>query len=380
MRSLCICIAILLQCFCWHAAAQAVPGWALQPFTKADAFNPVLRPDSLLVFTDPIWNKPVRWAQKDVFNPATVVKGDTMFLLFRAEDTVGKHAGVSRIGLAWSLDGLRFRSFPEPVFHPDTDSSMQWEWEGGCEDPRLVQDAAGTYFMTYTAYDGKTARLMVASSPDLRRWTKHGPAFGTGIYAARWSKSGSIASRYHPDGRVVAEKIGGRYWMYFGDVNIWAATSADLVHWEPLLYGAGEQRYAPLRHNAGEWQDTRTVFGPRNKFFDSDLVEPGPPAMITDRGIVLLYNGRNVPAIGDPQLAEGTYASGQVLLDKNQPAKVLDRLPRYFLKPDKPYEINGQVNHVCFIEGLARFKGKWFLYYGTADSRIAVAVHEGTGR
>lgn len=229
--------------------------------------------------------------------------------------------------------------------------------------------------MTYTAYDGETARLMVASSPDLRQWTKHGPAFGTGIYAKRWSKSGAIACHYREDGRVVAGKIGGRYWMYFGDVNIWAATSADLIHWKPLPYKAGEKPYAPLRHNAGLWQDTRTVLGPRNQHFDSDLVEPGPPAIITSKGILLLYNGRNLPGIGDRGLAEGTYASGQVLLHSNQPYRVVQRMAGYFLKPDKPYEISGQVNQVCFIEGLARFKGKWLLYYGTADSRIAVAVH-----
>jgi predicted GH43/DUF377 family glycosyl hydrolase len=46
----------------------------------------------------------------------------------------------------------------------------------------------------------------------------------------------------------------------------------------------------------------------------------------------------------------------------------------FFMKPDRPYEIMGQVNHVCFAEGLVQYKNKWFLYYGTADSRIAVAV------
>lgn len=124
MRSLFFCLVLLLSstglCFSQQAA-----DWPLLPFTKADAANPVLQPDSTLVFTDPIWNKPVRWAQKDVFNPATVVKGDTVFLLFRAEDTVGRHAGVSRIGLAWSLNGLQFTAFPEPVFFPKNDGFKQ---------------------------------------------------------------------------------------------------------------------------------------------------------------------------------------------------------------------------------------------------------------
>jgi predicted GH43/DUF377 family glycosyl hydrolase len=48
------------------------------------------------------------------------------------------------------------------------------------------------------------------------------------------------------------------------------------------------------------------------------------------------------------------------------------------MKPEKKYEITGQVNQVCFLEGMVPFNGKWFLYYGTADSKIAVAVHPGS--
>ena len=75
-------------------------------------------------------------------------------------------------------------------------------------------------------------------------------------------------------------------------------------------------------------------------------------------------------------MPEGTYAASQVLLDKNDPTKILKRMDTYFIKPDKTYEISGQVNNVCFVEGLANFHNKWFLYYGTADSKIAVAVKE----
>jgi predicted GH43/DUF377 family glycosyl hydrolase len=118
----------------------------------------------------------------------------------------------------------------------------------------------------------------------------------------------------------------------------------------------------------------KIVVPTRSKHFDSDLVESGPPAMLTDKGILLIYNGRNIPAIGDSGLPEGTYAGGQVLMDRNDPTKVIHRLEHYFIRPDKPYEITGQVGQVCFLEALANFKGRWLLYYGTADSKIAVAV------
>ena len=352
--------------------------WTLVPFIKQDSVNPVMLPDSNLVFTCPILKKRVRWAQKDVFNPAAIVRNDTLFLLFRAEDVIGKYAGTSRIGLAYSVDGLHFSKYQQPVLYPDNDAYKKWEWEGGCEDPRVVEDENGTYFMTYTAYDGDKARLLVASSKDLRQWTKHGPVFAdayNGKYINTWSKSGSIVSKYK-DGKIVAAKINGKYWMYWGDVNIWAATSEDLIHWQPVLYENGEKSSVELRHNAVEIPEIKTVFGPRNKKFDSDLVESGPPAMLTDKGILLLYNSRNVPAIGDSSLVEGTYAASQILMDKNDPTKVLHRMDTYFMKPDKPYELSGQVNDVCFIEGLVQYKGKWFLYYGTADSKIAVAVKE----
>jgi predicted GH43/DUF377 family glycosyl hydrolase len=98
--------------------------------------------------------------------------------------------------------------------------------------------------------------------------------------------------------------------------------------------------------------------------------------MITDSGILLIYNGRNTLPIGDPTLPDGTYASGQVILDKNNPTKILERMDTYFMKPDQPYELSGQTNNVCFVEGLANFNNKWFLYYGTADSKIAVTIKQ----
>ncbi|MES2004741.1 MAG: glycoside hydrolase family 130 protein [Bacteroidota bacterium] len=381
-RFLIICLLAISMTACKHFKQhikdnieEASTDWAMLSFEKADSANPVLLPGSNQ-FMDPIWKKKISWEEKDVFNPAIVVKDNKVYMLYRAQDKIGLPGGTSRIGLAVSTDGLHFTRNPEPVFFPDNDAYQQYEWQGGCEDPRIVEDVNGKYFMTYTAYDGKIARLLVASSKDLVHWTKHGPVFAdamNGKYLDKWSKSGSIVSKYE-NGKIIAAKINGKYWMYWGDQFIWAATSNDLIKWTPVEMQPGEKPPVTLKGEGLNMPDLKIVVATRAKKFDSDLVESGPPAMITDNGILLLYNSRNIPSIGDSSLAEGTYAAGQVLLDKNDPTKVIKRLDNYFMKPDKPYEITGQVNRVCFIEGLAQFQNKWFLYYGTADSKIAVAV------
>jgi predicted GH43/DUF377 family glycosyl hydrolase len=215
----------------------------------------------------------------------------------------------------------------------------------------------GTYIMTYTAYDGKVARLCVASSTNLVKWIKHGLVL-QGKYVDSWSKSGAIVAKQVGE-KIVARKINGKYWIYFGDTDLFLATSDDLIHWQPVV---------------DENQKFKSILQPRKNYFDSRLVESGPYALLTDKGIVLIYNGMNLDVGGDSTIAKGAYCAGQALFDKNDPSKLIDRLEKNFLRPDKPYEISGQINQVCFVEGLVPFHGKWFLYFGTADSKIAVAV------
>lgn len=330
--------------------------WAILPFNKVDSVNPVLLPGAL-EFVCPLVGASVKWEEKDVFNPAAVVRDGKVHLLFRAEDTIGKHAGTSRIGLAVSDDGFHFSKRDHPVLYPENDSLKVYEWEGGIEDPRLVEAADGTYVMTYTAYDGKTARLLVATSRDLITWKKHGTVLN-GKYKDTWSKSGAIVAR-RIGSRIVAEKVEGRYWMYFGDTDLFMATSEDLVHWQPLEEGG----------------KLKSVLQPRKHYFDSRLVESGPYALITESGIVLIYNGMNAEVGGDPTLAKGAYCSGQALFDIADPSRLIGRLERAFMKPDREYEVSGQVNQVCFLEGMVYFRERWLLYYGTADSKIAVAIN-----
>jgi predicted GH43/DUF377 family glycosyl hydrolase len=348
-----LCAAVLFQC---QKAQNS--DWTLKPFVKVDSLNPILTAGNS-EFTCPILQRPVVWDEKDVFNPAAVVKDGKVFMIFRAEDKIGKFAGTSRLGLAISTDGLHFDKQPAPVFYPDNDSMKIYEWEGGVEDPRIVATPGGQYIMTYTAYDGQTARLCLASSIDLVNWTKHGLVL-RGKYKDTWSKSGAVVAKQNGDA-MYAHLIDGKYWMYFGDTDLFIATSNDLINWEPLE----------------ENGQLKSVLKPRPGYFDSRLVESGPYALVIDQGVLLLYNGMNLEKGGDPKLSPGAYCAGQALFDADDPSKLIDRLEENFLAPDRPYEIEGQVNQVCFIEGMVPFNGDWFLYYGTADSRIAVAVLKG---
>lgn len=334
----------------------------LGPFAKADAANPVLAPQTTL-WACPMRKQEVEWEANHVFNPAAVVRDGRIRVLYRAEDKTGEGVGghTSRIGLAESKDGLHFTRAKSPVLFPTDDGQKANEWDGGCEDPRVVERSDGTYVMTYTQWNRKVARLAVATSRDLVRWQKQGFIFaGAGArFKDQWSKSGSIVTKPVGD-HLVAAKIGGKYWMYWGEKFIYLATSPDLIHWTPLLDKKGGLAYA---------------FGVRPGKFDSDLVEPGPPAVITKDGIVFLYNGKNATTGGDPNLKPGAYAAGQALLDPRNPGKLLKRSASYFIRPERPYEMTGQYSAgTCFIEGLVPFRGKWFLYYGTADSLVAAAT------
>lgn len=331
--------------------------WMLGPFQKENASNPILSAKSGTTFYCPVRKETVQWEQKDVYNPAAVVRNNKVYMLYRAEDTVRSVGGTSRLGLAVSTDGIHFKRMPKPVFYPDNDPMKIYEWEGGCEDPRVVESPNGVYVLTYTAYDGDKARLCVATSRNLTDWHKQGLAFADDRNS--WSKSGAIVCR-RIGSRLVAQKINGKYWMYWGDQpQLRLATSDDLLHWTPLETSTGQ----PL-----------VVAESRKGKYDSRLIEPGPYAMLTSKGILLIYNGMNADQNGDDALPKGAYTGGQLLFDASDPTKLVDRSDTYFIKPDQPYEMEGQVNQVVFLEGMVPFKGRWFLYYGTADSKIGVAV------
>ena len=346
---------------------QALPAWAIGPFERPVGLGPVIGPDRNSVFHCPMRGGPVRWEALHAFNPAAVVMDNRVHLLYRAEDDygdmrIGGH--TSRLGLATSDDGLHFSREAEPVFYPDNDDQRSNEWDGGVEDARLVEAEDGRFVMTYTQWDRRAARLAVATSRDLRTWSKHGPAFARGDgdrWAATWVKAGSIVCKVDAgDGRLKATTIGGKYWMYWGEWGVRLAWSHDLIDWNVVTDAAG---------------GARVVLGPRPGRFDAPLVESGPPAVLTDHGIVLMYNAKNDGDHDVPGLGAGAYAGGQALFAADEPTRLIGRLDTSFIQPALDWERSGQYGAgTTFIEGLVRFKGRWLLYYGCADSLVGVAA------
>ena len=347
---------------------NVLPDWALGGFVRPEKANPIITPNPSNQFDCPMQDKKIGWEESDVFNPAATVKDGKIYVLYRAEDNSATGIGkrTSRIGLAESEDGIHMKRRKTPVMYPDKDNMKEYEWEGGCEDPRVTMTEDGLYVMAYTSWNRKVARLCIATSHDLVKWEKHGPAFAkayNGRFKDIFCKSGSMVTTIK-DGKQVLTKIDGKYFMYWGEHAVYAATSDDLVNWTPIL---------------DEKNELATVITPRPQYFDSALTECGPPAILTDKGIVLLYNGKNQTndSKRDKRFTAGAYCAGQILTDPKEPMKVLQRLDVPFFRPMASFEKSGQyVDGTVFIEGLVFFKNKWYLYYGCADSQVSVAIYD----
>lgn len=363
MRKIFLLIALVIS---WNASAQEKP-WMLGPFIRPAGAEPVILPLPNSTFMDPMTGKMVFWESMATFNPAAILKNDKVHLIYRAEEKLGeKEIGghTSRLGMAISADGFEFVRESQPIFFPKEDSQKKYEWTGGTEDPRIVQTEEGIYVLTYTQWNREVPRLAVATSEDLRNWEKHGPIFEDwkdGKYHKVESKSGAIVTKLL-DGKLIAAKINGKYWMYYGVPHIWLATSDDLINWTPVENHEGNR--VP-------------VLSPRPGFFDSWLVEAGPPPVLTEDGIVVLYNAGNSQPVGVKDLGNRVYTGGQVLFDANEPWKLLDRTAKPFIQPELPFEKSGQYPEgTTFLEGLVYKEGKWLLYYGTADSMVGVVSAE----
>lgn len=287
--------------------------------------NPILKPDS-------------GFDSRGAFNPAVIKEGDNYFMLYRAESPDDSLTG--KIGLARSQDGINFVKYPEAVIVPDEDFDRF-----GCEDPRLVK-VGGTYYLTYVGNRGRyeTVNICLATSNDLIHWKKHGAIL---MLPKDWAQGQMKA------GAILPEKINERYVMYFmGEKEPWKpaiglAYSDDLTSWDEPL--------------------SEPVLLPRIGYFDSQGVEPGPPPVLTEEGIWLIYCGWAEDCV---------YKVGAALFSREDPSVILERSGEPILSTkDWGKTFGGIANHIV-AEGLVRDENRWLLYYGAADRACCLATWE----
>ena len=319
--------------------------WMMGPFKKHSA--PVFLPSQDGLDNKNVYNmavikedSPLRGESTTGLSPRASARGSTISMIYRGEskgDTPATNTG--RLFLATSQDGVHFQRHPEPVMVPEHAYESR-----GVEDPRLIK-VDGTYYLTYTAYDGVLAKLCLATSRDLMHWEKRGPIFpefpeANDVSPADWTKSGAIFSE-----RIKEGEFKGKYVMYFGESDMWMGYSDDLLHWSYLK---------------------EPVIRRRPALGDSRVCEPGPPPIRTREGILLLY-------AGDNKTITPYYETFAALFDPSHPNLVLHRAERPILQPTQDWERKGYIPNVTFAESLIHDGGKWLLYYGGSDHVIGLA-------
>lgn len=257
--------------------------------------------------------------------------------------------------------------------------SPEFDYEShGIEDPRIVL-IDGTYFMTFTAYDGVNAMGALATSKDLINFERHGIITPQVTYKEfnRIAESNAHLNekyeRFHlqnniqhnPDRKTLLwnknliffpRKINDKFYFLHRirpDIQI-ACTNRIvdliLVFWTDYFYHL----------------NANIVLCPKYEH-EISYIGGGCPPIETEEGWLLIYHGVHDSVEGY------VYSACAALLDLQKPSKEIARLPYALFKPELPYELNGYVNNVVFPTGTALFGDTLYIYYGAADKRIACA-------
>ncbi len=280
--------------------------------------DPILRPDPAHC-----------WEAGAVFNPAAMLHNDLVHLIYRATDTSSRGSEaryINSLGYAISEDGLHFKRMCEPILTNDTPQEAR-----GPEDPRVVR-LDGRFYMMYTGYGGRfdgDYRICLASSTNLITWQRHGV----------------VLDEPNKDASLFPEKINGRYLMFHRrPPDIWLASSPDLKTWS-------DHRLLASPIEANEWESVKIGIG-------------GPPIR-TAWGWLLIYHG-----VGPGP----RYSLGAMLLDLDDPGRVIARQLVPILEPKLDWEVHGHVPNVVFSCGQVVMGDDLYVYYAGADTVIGVAV------
>jgi len=292
------------------------------------------------------------WESEAVFNCGAVCKDNLVHLLYRA---IGDHKKYkSTLGYAVSRDGINFKRYDKPVF----ESKEEYE-KWGCEDPRITQ-IGNKFYITYVAL----------SKPAHKGGGPPKTALATTTDFINFERQGIITPEGAEDKDVVLfpEKINGKYVMLHRPSNwirpdyspenpsIWITYSDDLKN----------------------WNDHKVVIEPEREW-EGGKIGVGPPPIKTDKGWLLIYHGSSwLPNSKFKnyrgKLYDRIYKAGAVLLDIEDPSKIIGKTKGPILDPEEDYEIFGDVPNVVFPEGTVVRGDELFVYYGAADKTCCLAT------
>ena len=266
-----------------------------------------------------------------VFNGSALKLNGEYVILLRVE---GQH-GYSLFALARSSDGYAFALERLPVMVPAEDGPWQKYEVAGIEDPRLTV-LEGEIYVVYTAFSGYGPVMALARTEDF----------------LTYERLGIMSEPGNKDGMLFPRKIGARYVRFDRPIgndvgSIWVSFSPDLHY----------------------WGDSRIVVSPRPGYWDSHRVGGSCVPIETDEGWLEIYHGVKMTS-GGP-----IYRAGVVLLDLDDPSKVVGRSAVPILAPRANYERIGDINNVVFASAaVLEPDGEVKVYYGAADTSICVAT------
>lgn len=314
--------------------------------------NPILKPDT---------NN--EWENLCVLNPAVWYEQseDTFHMLYRAAGDTERH--YIYLGYAKSQDGFNFSRQKEPALIPDYDGSDG----GGIEDPRIIK-IEDCYYVTYASRPYAPGRYWLDMPKPWMNPPKECPAFlkynMTLTHLAytydfkNFKKLGRITDSRYDDRDVILfpEKINGRYaklsrpmqWQGKGypckNPSIWISFSDNLMEWyeKPQLLYEGKQW----------WEDLKTG--------------GSCPPIKTKYGWFFIYHGVSKK--------DKAYRTGAMLLDLNNPLKIIGRTKDFIMEPEYDYETKGFYNGCVFPTANVIKDNTLYVYYGAGDKVVCAAT------
>lgn len=280
------------------------------------------------ILTPAMWPYPAN----AVMNPAAIRLNNETLLLVRVEDL----RGFSHLTIARSTDGLTDWKIPdEPTLKADPDTKEE-KW--GLEDPRIVWlERQKQFAITYTSFSEGGPVISLAITKNFRTF----------------ARLGKMLPPEDKDACLFPELFKGRFALIHrpivrGQAHMWISFSPDLKH----------------------WGDHQLLVPTREGYWDGERVGLACQPVKTKHGWLVLYHG--VRRTTSAQL----YRLGLVLLDLEEPWKVLRRSAEWIFGPEEVYEQIGDAGGVVFPTGATvdKKEDKFYLYYGAADSCVAVAV------